>query len=86
MLVAAVRRMDVDRLSIADVWRQAGRLAIQLGVTRPGYHSVLRIVLEEQERRAECRKAIAEAVDELWAYKGTNYSKLARRLSDTRRR
>ena len=85
-LVDAVRRADVERLSIADVWRLAGETALQLGLCRPGYHSVLRIVLDERERRATRREAIAAAVDEVWAHHGTGYETLARRLAETRRR
>ena len=55
ILVESVRRMDVERLSVADVWRQAGALAVSLGLIRPSYHSVLKIVLTERRRRAERR-------------------------------
>jgi hypothetical protein len=47
---------------------------------------VLSIVLEERERRAARREAIAGAVDELWSYTGTDYETFARRLAGTRRR
>jgi hypothetical protein len=85
VLVDAVRRMDVDALSIAEIWRQAGATAGHLGVSRPGYHSVLAVVLEERRRHADRREAIAEAVGEVWAFKGTDYGKLTRRLAQTRR-
>jgi hypothetical protein len=85
VVVEAVRRMDVERLSIADVWREAGRLSVRLGTARPGYHSVLRLVLEERGRRAERREAISQALDELWFYTGTDYETLVRRLVETRR-
>jgi hypothetical protein len=77
--------MDVERLSIAEVWREAGSLSVRLGVSRPGYHSILRLVLEERGRRAERREAILQAVDELWSYTGTDYETLVRRLVETRR-
>ena len=77
--------MDVDRRSIADVWREAGDIANELGNIRPCYHSILRIVLEERRRRADRRAAVAQAIDELWAYRGIDYGALARRLAETRR-
>jgi hypothetical protein len=84
-LVERVQHADVERLSIADVWRLAGVEAGRLGLSRPGYHSILRLVLAERERRAARREAIVEALDELWAYTGTDVAKLARRLAETRR-
>ena len=58
---------------------------MQLGLARPGYHSILRLVLEERRRRAERREAILQAVDELWSCTGTDYEPLVRRLVETRR-
>lgn len=84
-VVATIRRADVERMSIADVWRQAGETAERLGLCRPGYHSVLRLVLAERKRRAERRDAILDGIDQLWAEHGVDYEVLARRLSRTRR-
>ena len=77
--------MDVDRRSIADMWREAGTLANSHGAIRPSYHSILKIVLEERRRRALRREAVTKAVDQLWAYRGVDYGALARRLAETRR-
>ena len=71
-------------MSIADTWRLVGDTAEGLALCRPGYHSVRRLVLRERERRAERRAAIADAVDELWSYTGTDYEALVRRLVETR--
>jgi hypothetical protein len=84
-LVAAVRMMDVERMSVAEIWRSTGLAASRLGLCRPGYHSVLRIALDERQRRAARREAIVQALDELWAYTGTDYEALVRRLAETRR-
>ena len=78
--------MDVEHLSIAEAWRAAGDVAVKLGVPRPGYHSVLRIVLDERDRRACRREAIVEALDEAWSLTGTDYEKLVTRLARTRPR
>lgn len=84
VLVEIVRRADVERMSIAEVWRQASDAAERLGMCRPGYHSILAIVVEERRRREQRRKALADAAGELWAYTGVDYATLARRLSETR--
>jgi hypothetical protein len=85
-LADAVCRADVERASVADVWRSVGETAGRLGLCRPGYHSVRRLVLEERERRAARREAIADAVGELWSYTGTDYEALATRLARSARR
>ena len=78
--------MDVEGMSIADVWRAAGSLAVEAGLDRPGYHSILHIVLDERRRRVERRDAIVAAIDEAWSTTGTDYEKLVVRLAATRRR
>jgi hypothetical protein len=77
--------MDVERLSVADVWRHAGSVAVGLGLARPGYHSVRKLVQVERARRIERREAIVGAVDEMWSFRATDYDKLAARLAETRR-
>ena len=84
--MAAVRHADVERVSIADVWRSVGCTAQQLGLCRPGYHAIRALVLMERERRAARREALADALAELWSYTGTDYEKLATRLARTARR
>jgi hypothetical protein len=78
--------MDVEGMSIADVWRAAGSLAVEADLDRPGYHSILHIVLHERRRRVERRDAIVAAIDEAWSTTGTDYEKLVVRLAATRRR
>lgn len=85
-LVAAVWGADVERLSIADVWRFVGASADRLELCRPSYHAVRLLVIDERERRADRRAAIADAVEELWSFTGTDYEALATRLARTRRR
>ncbi len=85
-LVEAVLEADVERLSIAEIWRLVGERAEGLALCRPGYHSVRQLVVHERERRAERRAAIVDALEELWSYTGTDYETLARRLAETRRR
>ena len=84
-VVESVRRMDVDRHSVADIWREAADIANSRGAIRPSYHSILNIVLEERRRRAERREAVTQAIDQRRAYRGVDYGALARRLAETRR-
>lgn len=84
-VVDAVHRMPVDSMSIADAWRRAGALAVELGLCRPSYHAVLHLVVDERKRRAERREDAREAVDDLWAYTGIDYARVARRMAETRR-
>ncbi len=78
--------MAVEHMSGADAWRLAGDEAERLGLSRPGYHSILALVLVERERRRVRREALLDAVDELWAYTGPDLLKLIDRLDTTRLR
>ena len=84
-LIEVVRTAEVERMSVAETWRLVGETAERLSLCRPGYHSVLRLVLEERDRRAARRAAITDAVSEVWSYTGIDYQALARRLAETRR-
>jgi hypothetical protein len=77
--------MDVEGMSIADIWRAAGSRAVASGLARPGYHSILRLVLDERRRRIERRNAIADAVDEAWTPTGIDYeaARASRRVPST---
>lgn len=75
----------MERLSIAEVWRATGLEADARGLSRPGYHTVRALVLDERERRGARREALSDAVAELWAYTGTDVPKLLERLNATRR-
>ena len=84
-LLQVVLTADVERMSIADIWRLVGETAERLALCRPGYHSVRQLVIRERKRRAGRRAAISDAIEELWSYTGTDYETLARRLAETRR-
>ena len=61
-LVRAIRRLDDETLPIAEVWRQVGEAAGRLGVPRPSYVHVRRIVVSERERAAQLREIRNEAL------------------------
>jgi hypothetical protein len=85
LLLDTIVRFDVEMLSIAGVNRLAGLEADRLGMTRPSYDAVRRIVIAERCRRRERREALLTAADELWAYRGVDYSKLTDAMLATRR-
>jgi hypothetical protein len=61
-LLRAIRRLDDESLSIAEVCRRVGAAAEKIGVPRPSYVHVRRIVLSERERAAELREIRNEAL------------------------
>lgn len=61
-LIRAIRRLDDESLPIAEVWRRVGEAAERLGVPRPSYVHVRRIVVSERERSAELREIRNEAL------------------------
>jgi hypothetical protein len=85
LLVDHARRADVDRLSVADVWRSVRDEAWLLGLTPPSYHAVLPLVRDERARRAARRQLAMDAVDELWRYPAPDVVDLALRASALRR-
>lgn len=61
-LLRAIRRLDDESLSIAEVCRRVGAAAEKIGVPRPSYVHVRRIVLSERARAAELREIRNEAL------------------------
>ena len=56
-LIRAIRRLDDESVPIAEVWTRVGARADLLGVSRPGYDNVRRIILAERERKAELARS-----------------------------
>jgi hypothetical protein len=61
--VLALRIVDALGLPYAEAWRMLRPVAARLGVPRPSYSTVRRIVISERERK----KQNAEALDLLLA-------------------
>jgi len=55
-LIRAIRRLDDEALPIAEVCRRVAAHAERLGLARPSYVHVRRIVRSERERAAELRE------------------------------
>lgn len=64
-LVAIIIGLDDDRRPIAETWRRIGVAADRLGIERPSYVHVRRIVLVERRRRRERRVDPADALARL---------------------
>lgn len=81
-LVRAIRRLDDESLPIAEVWRRVGAVAWKLGVPRPSYVHVRRIVVSERERAAELREIRNEALVGLVSRMAPDPVELALRRSE----
>ena len=64
-LLDAIRRVDDDTEPIAETCRRVGDVATELGVPRPSYVHVRRIVRMERERRQRRREKIDDVVSDL---------------------
>ena len=64
-LLRAIRRLDDESLPMAEVCRRVGERAERLGVPRPSYVHVRRIIRDERERKAELREIRNEALGRL---------------------
>ncbi len=60
-LLCAIRRLDDESLSIAEVCRRVGAYAEDHGMARPSYVHVRRIIVSERARARE----LAEIQDEM---------------------
>lgn len=70
-IVAAIPRLDDPRLPIAETWRRVGLLADRLGITRPSYEQVRRLVRRSRRIRALPRAA-ALLIDRLQRSSGSD--------------
>jgi hypothetical protein len=66
-LHALVVALDHDDVPIAETWRAVGEAAWELGLSRPGYHTVRNLVRVERRRRAARTATRAAALDVMLA-------------------
>ena len=67
-LHALVVALDRGDRSIAATWRAVGEAAWELGLPRPGYHTIRKLVISEGRRRAARTAARAAALDAVLAF------------------
>jgi len=60
-LLAAVRELDDRTVPLAETCRRVGAVAERLGLPRPSYAHLRRIILEEREHRDELRAIASDA-------------------------
>ena len=58
----AAEKLDDSSEPMAETWRKVGVLASELGLPRPGYDTIRRIVLAHRERRAEIKRLLDPVV------------------------
>lgn len=68
-LRTALVRLDDGRMPIAELHRRVGDLADELGLTRPGYAHVRRIVKAERRYRDELAEAASDLVWDALRYR-----------------
>jgi hypothetical protein len=61
-IVSALRALDDPKEPMAEICRRVGEVADRLGLTRPSYVHVRRLLLAERERRAIVRVVVDHVV------------------------
>jgi hypothetical protein len=88
-IAVLVGALDHDDASMAETWRQVGRAAERLGLARPSYQHVRRLVRIERLRRAvqgEIRDVLAGTVSSLAAGRVPSAVWTLERLRDLQRK
>ena len=87
-LLRALEKLDDESQPIAETCRRVGEFAVRIGVPRPSYVHLRRLVVAERERRQARRDAIEDAIVETLAFGMPNTRRLAERLdrAEARRR
>jgi hypothetical protein len=84
--MSAVRALCGERVAVAEIWRHAGRVAEELGVPRPSYSHVRRLVLVEREYRAEMRKLAGRALGDVFGHRVVDVAGVATDVRDAQHR
>lgn len=61
----AAGRLDDTRAPMAETWRRVGLVAEELGLPRPGYDTIRRIVRDHRRRHAEIKELLDPVVADL---------------------
>jgi len=85
-IVSAARALCDERMSVAEIWRRVGGVAAELGVPRPSYSHVRRLVLVERDYRAETRELAGEAIGDFFGHRTVDVARLATDARDARLR
>ena len=74
-ILAAARALDDERQPIAEICRRVGRECDRLGLTRPSYVHLRRIIRAERERREALSEVRHELVEQLFSGRAPNIAK-----------
>jgi len=81
-ILAAARELDDGTLPVAEICRRVGRVASALGLPRPSYVHLRRLVRAERLRREELRELRREIVDDVTRHRPVDTYVVAERLRD----
>lgn len=65
-LVLAAFDLDRPDQPAAETWRAVGAVAEELGLPRPGYDTIRRLVVTHRDRRAEIRELLGPVANDLF--------------------
>jgi hypothetical protein len=81
-IVRAIHRLDDRATPIAQTCRRVGEFAWSLGLTRPSYVHVRRIVHAERARREALRTIIDDVVEDVLRHRPVDAYEIAERLRE----
>jgi hypothetical protein len=81
-IVEAIRALDDRRVPIAETCRRVGRRADELGLPRPSYVHLRRLIHAERERRDAVRELIDDIVDDIAHHRLVHPYDLTGRIRD----
>ena len=64
-LLLAAKKVDRVDESMAETWRNVGRIALKLGLPRPSYETIRIVVREHRRRRAEVHELLQPVLADL---------------------
>ncbi len=79
---AAIWQLDDRREPIAEVCRRVAGRAEQLGLPRPSYVHVRRLVRAERRRRDELKALLASIADDIAAHRPVDAYRIAAEIQD----
>ena len=74
--------LDRDGEPVAATWRRVGETAAKLGIPRPSYPHIRRVVLAERRRRSEVREVLLEVASTFAAGRVPQFDYTLGRLRD----
>jgi hypothetical protein len=81
-ILDAIRVLDDRRVPIAETCRRIGRRAEELGLPRPSYVHLRRLIHAERERRDAVRELIEEIVHDIVCHRVVDAYEVADRIRD----